>query len=947
MREVGKRLTRNGAPGRSSAGLNAWHASGIGPVKGGGHDEIANPETTTVRGDGTPDKRVNPSGGARFYRCALQVNPLDYARSYRGQATRANPLDYAREMIGRAVELGIEVLAVTDHNNVDGFADFRSAAQGQPIRVFPGFELESSEGVHLLCLYPPETCDGRLGRYLGEFGVHDTNPNTGLADRTFSDILATVQDQGGIVIAAHATGDKGLFKALKGQALIRAWRDVNLLAVQIPGSIENLPQDKRQIFRNRNPDYRRAQAPEDDLAIAAINAKDVVRPEDLGEDAASCWIKMQEITIDGLRQAFLDPGSRIGLNSEDGAFSPDEHAAILTVGWEGGFLDGVTINLNPDLNALIGGRGTGKSTIVESIRSALGLDPTGDDARKAHHGIVRHVLRNGTRISLRVRVRRPRDREYRIERTIPNPPLVRDSNGEILHRAPIDILPKVEVYGQHEISEIARSPDKLTGLLDRFVAHDESFARRKASVRRDLEKNRRALCDRLAEIASAEERLATLPGLQETLDTYQEAGLEDRLRERSLLLREERLIDSIPHRLEAFREALEILRGDLPVDLAFVSERALEDLPGRDIISGVTGALSALEAEIRPFVDGLERALARAGHRIDEVRTAWEARRRQVQAEYERILRELQKSRVDGEEFIELRRRIENLRPLQERLALLREMEKELNRKRRELLGEWEDIKAAEARALDKAATKVNKRLRDRVRVEVAGAGDREPLFELLREEVGGRIKEAIESLRNAPEFSLTGFVEACRSGVEALRTAYGITPGQAERLAGSAEEVLMRIQELDLSPTTVVRLNVASAGTEPEWRPVEELSTGQKATAVLLLLLLESDAPLIVDQPEDDLDNRFITEGIVPRIREEKRRRQFIFSTHNANIPVLGDAELIVGLSAAGETDVGQVRIAPEHSGSIDTRSVRELVEEILEGGREAFERRRRKYGF
>jgi len=127
----------------------------------------------------------------------------------------------------------------------------------------------------------------------------------------------------------------------------------------------------------------------------------------------------------------------------------------------------------------------------------------------------------------------------------------------------------------------------------------------------------------------------------------------------------------------------------------------------------------------------------------------------------------------------------------------------------------------------------------------------------------------------------------------------------------------------------------------------VEALSTGQKATAVLLLLLLESDAPLIVDQPEDDLDNRFITEGIVPRIREEKRRRQFIFSTHNANIPVLGDAELIVGLSAAGETDAGQVSIAPEHSGSIDRRSVRELVEEILEGGREAFERRRRKYGF
>ena len=94
--------------------------------------------------------------------------------------------------------------------------------------------------------------------------------------------------------------------------------------------------------------------------------------------------------------------------------------------------------------------------------------------------------------------------------------------------------------------------------------------------------------------------------------------------------------------------------------------------------------------------------------------------------------------------------------------------------------------------------------------------------------------------------------------------------------------------------------------------QPQEDLSTGQKATAVLLLLLLESGAPLLVDQPEDDLDNRFITEGIVPRMCEDKQCRQFIFSTHNANIPVLGDAELIVRLSAAGEAASGRARVAP-----------------------------------
>jgi len=120
-------------------------------------------------------------------------------------------------------------------------------------------------------------------------------------------------------------------------------------------------------------------------------------------------------------------------------------------------------------------------------------------------------------------------------------------------------------------------------------------------------------------------------------------------------------------------------------------------------------------------------------------------------------------------------------------------------------------------------------------------------------------------------------------------------------------------------------------------------LSTGQKATAILLLLFLDSDAPLVVDQPEDDLDNRFITEEVIPKMRNEKRKRQFVFSTHNANIPVLGDAELILGLSASGE----ESQILPEHRGAIDSKSVRDLVGKVLEGGKEAFETRRKKYGF
>ena len=882
--------------------------------------------------------------GAVFHRCALQVNPNHYGETFQGQQTGSNAQSHAEAVIKKAAEIGVSVLAITDHNNASGVSTFQEAAGDYNITVFPGFELSSSEGIHVLCIYPLNTNEEQLGRFLGEFGIRETEPSSALSSKSFGDILSSVQGQGGITIAAHVTSAKGLLKVLDGQPRIQAWQNEHLLAIQIPGPVCDLPQNDRQIVENKNPDYCRAHTAGEKQAVAVVNAKDIKRPEDLANPSATCLIKMSEVTIEGLHQAFLDPDSRIRLNS---APEPEEHAELLSLAWEGGFLDNAAIHFNPNLNVLIGGRGAGKSTIVESLRYVLGLESIGEEARKAHEGMVSNVLRGGTKISLHVRSHHPSKREYRIERTVPNPLIVHDDSGQISSLLPEDILPRVEIYGQHEISELARSPEKRTLLLKRFVQHDESLARRKASVRRDLEQTRKSIIDVRTELQYIDDQLAMLPSLEETLVRYQEAGLEDRLRERSLLLREERILDSIPERVLMFRECLETLRQGLPIDRVFLSARALEDLPGKTILADADPILERLSNDLEQVANLLEEALERADQGIENIRGRWGERKVSVEAEYQKILRELQKSAVDGEEFIRLRGQIEGLRPLRERRTLLERLEEEHSDRRLALLAEWEEVKATEFRLLDRAAKTVSRKLRDRVSVEVTSAGNRGPLYETLRSEIGGRLSEAVEQLARSLDFSLPQFIKCCRDGADAVNKTYSIPPAQAERLAKASPEALMRIEELELPPTTAIRLNTAPFGEPPSWQPLDELSTGQKATAVLLLLLLESDAPLIVDQPEDDLDNRFITEGVVPRIREEKRRRQFIFATHNANIPVLGDAELILGLTPSGEAEGGRASIRPEHVGSIDAPAVRELVEDILEGGKDAFETRRRKYGF
>ena len=135
--------------------------------------------------------------GAVFHRCALQVNPHHYGGTFRGQVATGDVTTHARAIADKALALGISVLAVTDHNDVGSVPAFRAAAAGHALHVFPGFELSSSEGVHVLCLYPPDAEQDQLGRYLGAFGITDPNPSSDLSPMGLADILEKVREQGG------------------------------------------------------------------------------------------------------------------------------------------------------------------------------------------------------------------------------------------------------------------------------------------------------------------------------------------------------------------------------------------------------------------------------------------------------------------------------------------------------------------------------------------------------------------------------------------------------------------------------------------------------------------------------------------------------------------------------------------------------------------------------
>jgi DNA repair ATPase RecN len=391
--------------------------------------------------------------------------------------------------------------------------------------------------------------------------------------------------------------------------------------------------------------------------------------------------------------------------------------------WEGGFLDGTKVHFNNNLNVLVGGRGTGKSTIIESLRYVLALDPLGEDARKAHESVIKQVLKPGTKISLLVRSHHPSERCYTLERTIPNPSVVKDETGKVLILAPRDLVRGVEVFGQHEISELTKSPEKLTLLLDRFVERDSNAISRKSRLRADLERSRSGIANVQREIKLVDERLAALPSLEETLKRFQEAGLEERLKEKSQLVREERVLTTAGERLDPVRSVHQELVGVLPIDTAFVSAKSVEGLPNADLLKQAGGILDRLTERLRLAAQLISSEIITTEKELTTLRATWTPRKASVDAHYEGLLRELQKSKIDGEEFIRLKRQIEELRPLRENREKLTRDLVAYQEQRRRLLDEWENIKSAEYRALESAARRVSRKLRDRVRVDVSWRG--------------------------------------------------------------------------------------------------------------------------------------------------------------------------------------------------------------------------------
>ncbi|WP_254660834.1 TrlF family AAA-like ATPase [Bacillus sp. FJAT-27225] len=864
---------------------------------------------------------------AEFYKCALQVNPYSYI-AYRGEDHTLDEEGYNQLILENCISENIKVVGLADHGNIETSEKLRKLLSDNNIVVFPGFEIATAEKIHVVCLFEENTTPEQLNRYLGRLGL--TNVENGVMPSNLSclDIAKIVEDDlGGFWYAAHITSDNGILKM--GQ-MNHIWRDARLKAAQIPRSIDEVDPRYLTIIKNKEPMYKK------ETPFAFINAKDVCRPNDIKEKNAYCLVKMSEVKFTCFKEAFQDPTARVKLSYDQNELF---HSSIDKIEVYGGYLDGLSVELSKNLNTTIGGRGTGKSTLIELIRYALDLEPKSTESKRYTKELIRSNLgaENG-RVELYVTSNQRYGKKYKIIKRFEDPVVIKNIDGTVSNLTVKDILPNIEIYGQNEIMELVSNEEAKLNILNRFLPNQEENLLEREQIIKDLKQNATALLDNFQQLDDLESKISSLPKLEEKVRFFKENGIAEKLSTIEHLSTEEEYIKSSIDVLTQHEVNFYELNSPFP-------DEFLEKTPNSKEFYDIKNVITSFNLGLLKLKDEYERLVKESAQKVQQIKLQWEENKREADGEIKQSISSLEglNGKTGPEialEYKETVAEIARINPNKNEVKRLQEEKSKLETGRQVLIEKLKKNRDESNDILRKAVKKINKgKLKGKVNVEVHSGKNRDQLIKVLSE-VDGLGPKSLNWIREKDEFSLFAFIEHLLQGSSKLIEEYNMTQAKADLIAGLPLEKIYELETVQLLDIIDVKLNTGSEQ-EENFKSLNKLSKGQQCTAILNILMLDNNDPLIIDQPEDNLDNAYIANNFVDGLRNYKLNRQFIFATHNANIPVFGDAELIMVMQEIE----GQGHIDQTSLGSVDNQNVKSAVVNTLEGGDIAFKMRKVKY--
>lgn len=891
--------------------------------------------------------------GSRWWRVDLHTHtPASY--DFGSLADQQNP-DWAA-WIQAARDAGLHAVAITDHNTAQGIQHLQDVAlhdEGSPV-LFPAVEATASDGVHLLLLLDPNATQQHVEKLLADVDISVDHQGTQEGQSSLS-ILNILENCGNeaLIIGAHVNGPKGILTRYSGGIpLINILNHPHLMAVEIDPEKDSFDR------------WLDGQQPHVNRTIPRIWASDSHEYRSLG--TRYTWIKMTTPSYEGLRLALLDGDDSLKPSRQSEFDDPNNNHASLAIESISvadakyiGRRKPIIVQFNPWLNTIIGSRGTGKSTIVDFCRKTFRRDFELDGSDTNEEGSLRKIFdsrmsdysRQGeglaTANTVVEAIYRKNGERYVVSWSS-------DGSAQAIHRIEderrvaedgnISELFPVRIYSQKQLFALAQDPNALLTVIDQSSRVNEAEIRRTTKQQYEHYLSLRAQA-RAARSSAGDltDRQAALRDVERKLNILQDGENAAILSEYRLRRQQGDTWQAILHTALSKIDAIEVSSNDLSVaDLELTSDTE-GDNASKSLINTHTS--------VRQVVDGLKQdiltLIAEARRKIDEAQSSpdanlWDTAKSESEAKFDALSTALAQEGVASiDEYDSLLHQAASLKQEIARIEQDTRRSEELDNDAQEVLKGYRSLRGdLSSRRLQFIDAETSGEI---IRVTITQYGSSDTLRDTLAAAFGA---DSFENDRDAifkkvcpdseEEWDWQK-LDAALSELAAIRLGHDPSWAMKDRrfLNAIRKATPESIDRLALYlPQDTVTVEYQDQNSK-KWKDLSQGSPGQQTAALLAFVLGYGSEPIILDQPEDDLDNTLIYDLLVSRLREAKFERQVIVVTHNPNIVVHGDAELLISLASAnGRTNITR-------QGGLQEESIREEICRVMEGGREAFERR------
>ena len=913
--------------------------------------------------------------GLKWYKCDFHLHTM------KSKCYRDKDIDTPQSWVEEVKQKGLKCIAITDHNDYRGIDEIKQLCEENDIIAFPGVELScDSSKVHLLILFDT-TCSGENVRdFLSSVGIYSETlgDSASTGQGTIDQVCEKAQGMGALVIAAHIDEFNGICEIsydnvnkLLDRKYLSAVQVVNVDVWEkyqadhnIDAACAKLSEKYgREISKDKAKEWYNTylQALNSDLPLLSFSDN----PCDEGQSKhglwgigrSYTWLKMHTgPDLESVRQAFLSFDMRVR-NIFESRIIPDIEPElwIQKVEIENTLLnenDKIEVSFNPQLNTIIGGRGSGKSSIIRVIAGGTkSFDAENLDLIKAEQDNFykqvnkkdkKGIFQKDSKITMYLN---RAEQSYKLEiddiQNMENQSrkLYRLEEGEWIEISDVNYLDffKAQIYTQKQIYELAIDSNSLLSIIDRDIQEIDQVV-----IDKDTKLNKViAKCleiNDLEKTIGEETRYITeLKDIEEQISRYESSGISEVLKKKQKFETQSKIFNDYyrtrNEQSEQLRKALDDLEtGDEKITI-------IEDLELKDIMTQAVERYAQRKNSIKEILDLINLDLENLKKEVED--SGWQNTGKDIATQYNEVVAKLRNEGINFDKLDELLEKkkskindLDKVRVSKEKLEIIQE-------ERKQLYAEYSDASTQISQMRTKFLNNVIGQDTN-VKFQIQRRRNRVSFIQMMKtvlNKSNATIDEDIEMF--ADIFFGKDGTEKFREVVQNIRNKNNTTDYAARTRAAITEmtpEAFARMIYFIPEDDLVVSYKPEKS---KKYIPLSNASAGQKTTAILTFLLAYGNLPLLLDQPEDDLDNKLVYDLIVTRLKKTKSKRQIIVVTHNANIPVNGDAEYIISMDS--DTDL----IKTKYQGTMDDGNIRKEICDVMEGTQIAFEMRAKKYHF